>query len=524
MVNTFFSPRVASQLNIRNFFRDYKVVVFHRRQLLLLAKLAIVYCREQGIDASRNTKDFGSLFLKINDHFHFNSIPGHLIDLSNRADILGIATEMLAAKEFANGQADFSLVRSFLMCRKVAPLLTGHADYIDIDLLLSREVGVNYETMEALTFAATTRFSTGLEKQLITDGSGLVLQQSFLTDQLPRRQVNDYLSYMSTNQNEANEQVQATLGINNDLSIWKRTPLYRQWFNPLTNGMRFGYLLLDQGLLIDKVSNTPYWVGVKKGPQSFARFWGSVFEKYVGYVLEEGCRSTSSRYIHSPRLPENENNEICDGLVVGENTVVLLEYKSSMFTAGAKYSGSVTRLGNEIRKKLVYDDQTQQAKGPLQLAAAITKLFSRNSNSNPWFHRASIKRCYALVVTLDSVGGGIGISTLLNVDFQDALRSAELITEVRPLYCMDIESLEVASGSFAKATLSEVLERWYDQNPSLATPLSALRFEELRNKGPHWQREGWHDLAMRAARLLISPESLSSDANYQNELRREVSD
>jgi hypothetical protein len=47
-------------------------VLFHRRQILLIAKLAILHCSERGLDArSNNTERFGQVLLKANDQFHY---------------------------------------------------------------------------------------------------------------------------------------------------------------------------------------------------------------------------------------------------------------------------------------------------------------------------------------------------------------------------------------------------------------------------------------------------------------------
>ena len=51
-------------------------LVFHRRQLLLLMKLAVEHCPEHGIDLMRVSRGvFGTILLMANDRFHLGCSP-----------------------------------------------------------------------------------------------------------------------------------------------------------------------------------------------------------------------------------------------------------------------------------------------------------------------------------------------------------------------------------------------------------------------------------------------------------------
>lgn len=51
---------------------DPRRLLFHRRQILLIAKLAILHCCGEGIDARTNPQKFGPILLKANDQFHYD--------------------------------------------------------------------------------------------------------------------------------------------------------------------------------------------------------------------------------------------------------------------------------------------------------------------------------------------------------------------------------------------------------------------------------------------------------------------
>ncbi|HWF04213.1 MAG TPA: hypothetical protein VHA06_11025, partial [Candidatus Angelobacter sp.] len=44
--------------------------------------------------------------------------------------------------------------------------------------------------------------------------------------------------------------------------------------------------------------------------------------------------------------------------------------------------------------------------------------------------------------------------------------------KVRPLFCSDIEALEMVTGHFRTLSLPQILEQWFTANPSLFTPIS----------------------------------------------------
>jgi hypothetical protein len=133
---------------------------------------------------------------------------------------------------------------------------------------------------------------------------------------------------------------------------------------------------------------------------------------------------------------------------------------------------------------------------------------------NPWFQKSRIERCYAVVVTLDDIGGGGGISALLNVDFEAELSGCTLCSEVRPLFCLDAESLEVCSSVFRHHSLASILEQWFSQDPGLMQPLSRFRYAGRLNP-PKWFEEGRYALAVRVAGILIDPATLASDPAFQ---------
>lgn len=490
--------------------------VFHRRLLLLAAKLAIIHCSFDGRDAANEPEAFGHIFLKLNDHFDFRATVAQLSSMGREEQLLCVLLHTLAMKESASDRYDLTLVRSWRMCVSIPPTLKEHPDFVDIDELFRRDIGINYQTFEALAVGAATKYKRAFRSEVAdSPWMATLLLDGFLTGGVvPIEQVRAFLDALSGSLSDLEREAQRSPERNNDLSLFRKYP-----FVNLPIAMRENRilvrLLLDQDLLFEKLASTPYWMGVARAQEGFQRFWGAIFETHVGQVLEESCLEGPARYIHNPRLPSTPNEELCDGMIVSGNAVVLLEYKSSIFTAKAKYSGDLRELGNEIHKKLVRNEESASPKAAVQLANAVKTLLEASTNiENPWFDKAKIERCYAVVVTLDDIGGAGGISALLNVDFQAELSSCRLCCEIRPLFCVDAESLEEWSGVFNEQNFASVLEQWFLQDPDLMQPLSSFRFAGTFQR-PRWFEREAHALALRVARILIDPARLASDPEFQ---------
>jgi hypothetical protein len=201
--------------------------------------------------------------------------------------------------------------------------------------------------------------------------------------------------------------------------------------------------------------------------------------------------------------------QICDGIVVSGDSIVLMEYKSSMFRADTKYSGDHLALTAEIEKKLVEDKESSGRKGVLQLSEAVQTLFGVNgAKALPGIDLTKIKRVYLYIVTLDSIGGTIGMSAFLNTFLDEHLdRKAFPSIQIRPIFCSEIESLETVTGFFAKPTLPEILERWFDSNPSLTAPLQAIDLGRFSWRENDWLRTEWISIYKNMVTILFPNES-----------------
>ena len=68
---------------------------------------------------------------------------------------------------------------------------------------------------------------------------------------------------------------------------------------------------------------------------------------------------------------------------------------------------------------------------------------------------------YLYLITLDSIGGAIGLAPFLETFLTERLdRKTYPSVEIRPLFCSDIETLERVTGFWGQSSLPQTLEHW----------------------------------------------------------------
>ena len=162
-------PRVYAQLLSLYFDRDIRNrlivgyrsssprrVLFHRRQVLLIARLAIAHCPGQGIDARENSTRLGSIWLKANDQFDYGLLPA----IANprpacREDYARIIAEMIAVGEHGSPNIAHLITRRHLMLTRFSEEVRENPDFVDVAGEHLRVSGLTIEEFEALILGFT---------------------------------------------------------------------------------------------------------------------------------------------------------------------------------------------------------------------------------------------------------------------------------------------------------------------------------------------------------------------------------
>lgn len=509
LVQLYFDPPLRGRMLAGYWSSNPRRVLFHRRQVLLIAKLAIKHCSGSGLDARQNANLIGDILLKANDQLDF----GLLRELAGRGSLPAtrdeysrLVAEMVVTGEDGSPQIAQMITRSHLMLRRFANELRSHPDWIDVAGEYETATGITLEENEAMIFGSHARHGEDLSRLLYTTPGALPLKEAnFAPTSIPPGKVAAFLDSLCSGPARMAQELSSKDNGPNDLSIFRKYPLVQQFYNLHLTSAWCGFLMMDNIFFLDKVLTGPYWQANAKYGQRIHRFWGAVFERYVNDLMTRATAGTANAYIADPRPADNPNEQLCDGVLIAGNSLVLMEYKGNVFTASAKYSGDHTALMAEIQKKLVYAQESKTKKGVEQLAAAVKTLFGSNgSRLYPQIDLKPIKHVYLYLVTLDSIGGTIGMSALLNTFLDDLLdRSQFPSIEIHPLFCSEIEILEEITGLFKTVSLPKILDRWQSADGRLLLPLQAVDLTRLGWSKNDWLLEEWNAIYMSMVRILF---------------------
>jgi hypothetical protein len=506
LLKLFFPPRLVARFQIGFWSRNPRREVFHRRQVLLIAKLGILHCTETGIDLRRSSEHFGSILLKANDQFHHGLLPGPGEKIPDKEKFVRTMADIVAVTEYGKPNIGHALARNHLLLTHYVGQLKADADYIDVAQEFEAAVGFSIEENTSMLFGLHARFGRGLVKTMRTDPGALAFNvQTFFQTSIPTSKRLKFLSTVSATPAMMKRNLLRQDYGSNDFTIFRKFPAIEQWYNAHLKSFWIGYLLMDNHMLIEKQVGGPYWRALAKHGQRFVRFWGKIFEKYVDDLLANSCAGTPARFVPDVRDPKEPNRQICDGLVIDGELLAIIETKAPIFTADAKYSGNCTVLAEEIDSKMIRDRDTGKKKAAIQLADAATTLTADPGVlQSVGIDLSRISKIYPLVVTLDSIGGTVGISAYLNLAFQEALTVAPAYQrKIQPLGCVDIEGLEYMTEHFQAASLPTLLERWHEFNPALFVPFVATPLDGIVMKLNPWLKRELDDRFKSAIRILF---------------------
>jgi hypothetical protein len=492
---------------VAGFWSRPKRIVFHRRQLLLIAKLAILHCSGSGLDARRSARSFGMILLKASDQFHYGLVPAGQTHLASREDYARVVAEMVSVEETASSRIDHLITRSHLMLTRFSHEMRNDPDFVDIAGEHQRATGLTLEEFEAMIFGVHSRFGGDLAKKLKTEPGALPLKESNFADTaIPYDKIRHFLDSVSASPIAMARELGKRDEGANDFTIFRKFPLIQQYYNLHLTSAWFGFLMMDNLFFLEKIQTGPYWRANEFYGLKLRKFWGAVFEKYVNELLKQACVRTDSLFLPDPRPADDPSVQLCDGIIVSGESMVLMEYKSSMFRADTKYGGDPAALAKEIENKLVHDREADERKGVEQLAEAVNRIFQRDSHFEiRGIDRAKVKQVYLYIITLDSIGGTVGISPFLNTYLEDCLKADSYpALAIRPLYCSNIAELEHATEYFGDYTLPQVLELWVKGSPSLTAPLAAVHFGPEKWRGNEWLASEW-DSIFRGMTAVLYP-------------------
>ena len=456
LVRNAFSPALAENLI------SLKRIIFHRQQLLFVAKEALRICPSEGKNSSAPFwGGLGTVFLMANDHLDIPPSQGK----SPEDTTLNIIVRMMPSVEASHfHQYQQKMMRSHLMLSRFTEPLRNTKLFFDVPKIFEEKTKVPLTTYESLIFATLSRFmNLDFAKYLQNPAQFVIGEKWFEPSVVPESQVKAFLAEVSATAEEFVQRFAVGIPTANDFTYLRDKPFFRD-----------GDTLypLDLSFIAEKFESGPFWRVHESLPDGdrkrFHSFWGEVFEDYMSWLLDRTTSPAINAFYPSPIYDTKEEGQVCDGIILSEDAAILIEYKGSTFSAKAKYAYETETLRQEIEEKLIGSEQ--RPKGIRQLRNAVLSLFRRDTPLKvKGVDLSKITKVIPLLITRDDLGSTFGINAYLNLRFKSLIgkERRKLRKTLTPLFCMGAEDIEKISSYLCDTSLTSIIESRYKGEPQM---------------------------------------------------------
>ena len=458
-----FLPDHASRLKAMISSSSQPMLVFHRMQIMFVAKQAVISCQYEGNVSDRFRQPYwgglGLAFLMANDLLHF--------DFAYRGKT---TTQQLLIRMIhsipnleSSGKTSFSnrVGRAWLMLKRFAPSESG-GNYFNLEQAFRNATSLSTEEYLALCFGMISHYLNLNFEQILTMKDSIALRKEWFTKAgIASKSVDNFLEDVS-----ADPATMATKFLSrnwgpSDITWFRDKPVCR-----VTDNVLFA---LDTKSLTEKMDSGIFWrahnsLGTNKEKTQLHNYWGLAFENYLNWLLEQACRNSQNRFYASPKY-EKTGEEVYDAIVVSGNDAIFLEYKGSTFAAESKYKGDLHELAAEIEDNLI--GTPSKRKGIRQLAHAILNVFDKQTPvAVADVDLSRVSTIFPVLITRDDVGGCWGISHCLQVKAEGFFNRRKVKPKtIAPIFCLSSEGIERLSAYLRDESFSRLLHGWYSNDP-----------------------------------------------------------
>jgi hypothetical protein len=484
-------PDIAAQeVVVRSLFDDVRAarltadlrntpprLVLHRQQLLFVAKEALTVCPVLGLAPfSEKPLKVGDVFLMASDHLLFGLQPKQEDDdatkiLCRLAECIPMA-EYSFRKKFRN-----RIAKAFVMMNDLPPKLSNDPDYLNLSQLYEKHLGLSIPLFQSLCFATISKYIEMDVPKYQRNPDQLYLKLDFF-----RRTAIDEIS-IKRFRNEISGRPEALkkVAAKRNFGFCDFT-LYRD--RPLIFDSQELLYCLDVGFLTEKLEMGPFWwihnyvLRNDKDKEKLHRFWAKLFEEYVNWLILECADKQLNEVIPHPSFEDGATDEAADCLVKSGFDVVIIETKSSTFTAKAKYSGDLKTLSKEIDEKLV-ETEHARPKGVKQLSRSVEAIFGANPRKVKGIDLQNVSVVYPLLIVRDDIADSPYLNHLLNLRFTVDRKKIKG-PSVAPLTCISAECLDQIAPCLAKISLPELLHQRLQKEKPLKMPFCSVETTGLK--------------------------------------------
>jgi hypothetical protein len=463
LVKNSFPPEIANVLIAALHDPKRPRGLYHRQQLLFVSKEAISVCAESGGRdpiALPYWGGLGMVLLMAND-----LLPKRLTHPAPTAQqMVSVLSEFIPIAEASGFYKPINkIVRSHLMLSRFFP-----GGSREIRAIFHNALHIPLEEYLALCFATLVRYyDMNLEKYKTNPGDFLLTRSWYRTISLPQETVDLFLKDIAASADELQAFLRSRNSGVNDFTCFKNKPIFR-------DGETF--FVTDPAFLTEKAEAGTFWRISNALPREerllFHGAWGIAFERYINWILSESVDGVSNKVYPNPKFSDN-GEEVCDAVVVCDDSAIFIESKGATFTAEAKYGHDPATLAKEIEEKLIRTPE--QKKGVSQLAAQIELVFNRKSGRRiDGLDLARINKVFPLLVTRDDIGAALVMNAYLASKFRESFNRKAVSATVTPLFSLSAQDVEMICGYLRDTSLAALLEERYRNDRGLLSTFWAV--------------------------------------------------
>lgn len=460
------------------------IQLFYGIQTLTLLKAALLLKSMASPQKAANNVGLGNALLMITDLI--NGEPGKLLELSPSdpdSEYLWLQYFLVNTLGADRSLDQKALARAYDLYLTDKPALENCGSYVNLPAQLRHATGLDPKALWSALFALAAHWAAIAIEDVGQAAMAIDRRSYFSTHfHFSPEEIERFFALVSIDVATLQRQIQAEYTLTNmkpyQVLLFARFPLVAFGDRVYSVSVRLQMEKLARSLHYLHLDPTKF---SRQQRSQYLTYIGKVFEDYIERICGRMYPPSSGRYISLDKLPiihTGKERKYCDGLILYENAVILIEAKASLLTVEERSGLKV----DEIKKSLqeIYGHAAEQIQETIR---GIQKGVFRSEGVLP----QTIQQFYPLVLTLES----IPMTPLICVELQKELQSKRLLVDegVKILQFMDsgcFEELEaiVASGSTLKQVLDEKLSSPVEAEDSFANFLyrRRTRWGGLRNE------------------------------------------
>lgn len=444
---------------------DKPVPLFHRHQLLMMLKFALIACPEEGgIGAtsawsSEDTHLLGAVALRVNDLAGAETIE----DNPDR-HILEVSLNVLTSVDYAFDNElmpMFGRAQQFWIELPKDARVQSDPKFVPFAQRFFECHGITLENFLHSLFIVNTRsigFDPAKEKFPVIE-----IDRYKESLNLPDGIFEKSVSMVSLTPRKMAERIfmGQSQSFRTDMTVLREFPLLE--VHPGT------HLIHDQIYMARFLTEGIYHVFVNtltgQEKEDFQSLYGSIYALYLEKLLEAAFAAKQhkekQKITVSPMF-HKANAEVCDIFIEScSDSWVLIEAKGSFFTTQGKYSGSYSAFKDNVDAKFGSVD-SKRPKGVAQLANSIKKILLGEKFSVTGADLSKCDSIYPVLVANDTAAVVPGMRIHLEEVFRTLLGpTPPNMPVVRPLTVLSTQDLERYAAVAKRHALSHVLASFH---------------------------------------------------------------